>query len=316
MDAASVVDIGVVTGRDRDVDATRQYLDEIGQHGLLSRDDEVRLAQVMELGRMAEERLMAGRGCTPAERDELLRKVTDGDRARQQFVEANLRLVVWVAKRYRRPGVELLDLIQAGNMGLLRAVSGFDWRLGNRFSTYATWWIRQAVLRERGDSSRAIHLPAQLGRQVANLIAARDRLRVERGREPRLDELAEAVHAPPPHIRTLLSIAEDTVSLSGQVGDYDAELGDFIADDGAVDPAEQAGCDAERIAVQELLGHLSPHHAEVLRLRYGLDGGGPRSLEAVGQELGITRERVRQIEKRALRTLRRDSAAVAVRLAS
>src|SRR5947209_753211 len=289
MDAPSSVDFGVVAGGGPVVDATRQYLEEIGRHGLLTREDEVRLARTIELGMVAGQRLTGRAAWAPAERDDLAQQVADGDQARQQFVEANLRLVVWVAKRYRRSGVELLDLIQAGNMGLLRAVSSFDWHLGHKFSTYASWWIRQAVRRERGDSSRAIRLPAQLDQQVAGLLAARDRLRVERAREPRVDELAEAMDARPSHISMLLSVAEDTVSLSGHIGQNETELGDFIADDTAVDPAEQAGGDAQRIAVQGLLDHLSGHHADVLRLRFGLDGGEPRSLEAVGHELGITR---------------------------
>ena len=298
------------------VDLVRMYLSEIGQQGLLDRDDEARLAQAIERGAQAGRQLAAGGRRTRAQRQELARQVGDGDRARRQFVEANLRLVVSVAKRYRRPGVDLLDLIQAGNIGLLRAVEGFDWRLGNKFSTYATWWIRQAVVSEMGDADRTIRLPVHLRAEVFGLARTRDRLRVELGHEPELDELAAEADVPAERVRDLLSLGEETVSLSFPVGECDSELVDVIADRAAGDPADIAAADVEREEVQGLLTHLGRHQADVLRLRFGLDGKGPRSLAEVGHELGISRERVRQIELRALRSLSRDEATRALRPAS
>ena len=303
-------------GHDGQVDLVRVYLSEIGHQDLLDRDDEVRLAQAIERGFRAEQELAAGVRRTRAQRQALARQVAEGRDARQQFVEANLRLVVSVAKRYRRPGVDLLDLIQAGNIGLLRAVEGFDWRLGNKFSTYATWWIRQAVVSEMGDADRTIRLPVHLRAEVFGLARTRDRLRVELGHEPDLEELADEADVTAERVRDLLSLGEETVSLSFPVGECDSELVDVIADRGAGDPAEIASADMERKEVQGLLGHLGQHQAEVLRLRFGLDGKGPRSLAEVGHELGISRERVRQIELRALRSLGRDEATRALRTAS
>jgi RNA polymerase sigma factor (sigma-70 family) len=292
------------------------YFHEIGQRDLLDRDDEVRLAQAIERGVLAEHQLAAGGRRTRPQRRELARQVFEGTRARRRFVEANLRLVVSVAKRYRRPGIDLLDLIQAGNIGLLRAVEGFDWRLGNKFSTYATWWIRQAVVSEMGDADRAIRLPVHLRAEVFGLARTRDRLRVELGHEPEVTELAAEAAMPAERVRDLLSLGEETVSLSFPVGECDSELVDVIADRTAGDPADIAAADVEREEVRALLAHLGQHQADVLRLRFGLDGEGPRSLAEVGHELGISRERVRQIELRALRSLGRDKATRALRPAS
>jgi RNA polymerase primary sigma factor len=310
------VDEGSSRSADGGVDLVRVYLSEIGQQRLLDRDDEVRLAQAIERGSAAERELADGGRRTAARRRELARQVADGQRARRRFAEANLRLVVSVAKRYRRPGVDLLDLIQAGNIGLLRAVEGFDWRMGNKFSTYATWWIRQAVISEMGDADRTIRLPVHLRAEVFALARARDRLRMELGHEPAIGELAAEVRAPDERIRDLLSLGEETVSLSFPVGECDSELVDVIADPEAADPADIAAADVEREEVQGLLTHLGRHQADVIRLRFGLDGKGSRSLAEVGRELGISRERVRQVELRALRSLGRDAATRALRTAS
>ena len=299
-----------------DVDLVHVYLREIGQKGLLDRDEEVLLAQAIERGTRAEQQLAAGGRRTQAQREELARQVAEGARARRRFVEANLRLVVSVAKRYRRPGVDLLDLIQAGNIGLLRAVEGFDWRLGNKFSTYATWWIRQSVVAEMGDADRTIRLPVHLRGEVFGLLRTRDRLRVQLGHEPDVDELAAGADVPAERVRDLLSLGEETVSLSFPVGGCDSELVDVIADRAAADPADIAAADVEREEVRGLLAHLGRHQTDVLRLRFGLDGAGPRTLAEVGHELGISRERVRQIELRALRSLGRDEATRALRPAS
>ena len=299
-----------------DLDLVRLYLDEIGQRSLLDRDDEARLGEAVQAGVEAHHRLAAGvRG--RAARAELARLAAAGERARGEFVEANLRLVVSVAKRYRRPGVELLDLVQAGNVGLLRAVERFDWRLGNKFSTYATWWIRQGVIRELSESGRSVRLPVHLREQIAGIIGARDRLRAELGHEPSVDDIADAVEETPTRVEELLAISEDALSLSLPVGDgEETELGDLLPDTEAVDPAERTAGRSERQQVRRMLEGLTDHQASVVRLRFGLDGSEPRSLEAVGRELGISRERVRQVEARALRRLRTDGRAEGLRPAS
>ena len=302
-----------VRAHNGEIDLVRVYLSEIGQQGLLDREDEVLLAQAIERGSQAAQQLAAGGRRTRAQRQELARRVAEGQSARRRFVEANLRLVVSVAKRYRRPGVDLMDLIQAGNMGLLRAVEGFDWRLGNKFSTYATWWIRQAVVSEMGDADRTIRLPVHLRAEVFGLARTRDRLRVELGHEPEVEELAADANVSAGRAEELLSLGEETVSLSFPVGECDSELVDVIADRAVGDPADIAAADMEREEVQGLLSHLGQHQADVLRLRFGLDGKGARSLAEVGHELGISRERVRQIELRALRSLGRDEATRALR---
>jgi RNA polymerase primary sigma factor len=299
-----------------EVDLVRVYLHEIGRHRLLDREEEVRLAQAIEGGTQAARQLAAVHDQAPAERQDLAGWVDEGARARQRFVEANLRLVVSIAKRYRRPGVDLLDLIQAGNIGLMRAVEGFDWRLGNKFSTYATWWIRQSVVSEMGGADRTIRLPVHLRAEVFGLARTRDRLRVELGHEPGVDELAAEAQISPERVRALLSLGEETVSLSFPVGECDSELVDVIADTAAGDPSDIAATDVQREEIQGLLAHLGQHQADVLRLRFGLDGSPARSLAEVGHELGISRERVRQIELRALHSLGRDEATLALRTAS
>jgi RNA polymerase sigma factor (sigma-70 family) len=304
-------------GHGPEVDLVRLYLDEIGQRSLLDRDGEARLGAAIQAGLEARRALASGDVTSEATRDSLERAAKDGGRARQEFVEANLRLVVSVAKRYQRPGVELLDLVQAGNIGLLRAVERFDSGLGNKFSTYATWWIRQSIIRELGDVGRAIRLPVHLREQVVSLARARDRLRAELGHEPSLEEIAGDVGATTDRVRELLAVADDVVSLSLPVGDSDdRELSDLLADSGVVDPADKVAGSAEQHEVRALLDHLSEHQATVLRLRFGLDGGNPRSLEEVGRALGISRERVRQLEARALRRLRNEESARALRPAS
>jgi RNA polymerase primary sigma factor len=296
--------------RQESVDIVRRYLDEIGEPRLLDRNDEIRLAQLIETGRCTQARLDAGEMSTLTDRRRLVREVADGRRAHQQFVEANLRLVVAVARRYRRPGVELLDLVQAGNLGLMRAVQGFDWRLGNKFSTYAIWWIRQAVVREMGETSRVVRLPANVLDDIAALHQTKDRIRVELGHEPTVEELAEETGAAPERVRNLFAIGRDAVSLSLPVGDSDtAELAGLIADERDADPGERAAGEAERREIRHLMDHLSDHEAAVLRLRYGFDGGEQLSLDDVGRRLGVSRERARQLETKALCHLRFDDAA-------
>lgn len=313
MDEGSARSTGTHGG---EVDLVRVYLHEIGQQRLLDRDEEVRLAQAIERGTHAKQQLAAGHDQTPAERQQLERQAAEGARARLRFVQANLKLVVSVAKRYRRPGVDLLDLIQAGNIGLLRAVDGFNWRLGYKFSTYAVWWIRQSVVSEMGGADRTIRLPVHVRSEVYGLARTRDRLRVELGHEPEVDELAAEARVPATRVRALLSLGEETVSLSFPVGECDSELVDVIPDSGAGDPADIAAIGVQREDVEALLTHLGQRQADVLRLRFGLDGNDPRSLAEVGHQLRISRERVRQIELRALRALGRDEATQALRTAS
>ena len=304
-------------GHGAEVDLVRLYLDEIGQRALLDREDEARLGQAIQAGLQAARRLASGAVAGERSRERLRRQAGEGERARREFVEANLRLVVSVAKRYQRPGVDLLDLVQGGNIGLLRAVERFDWRLGNKFSTYATWWIRQSIIRELGDTGRAIRLPVHLREQLVSLARTRDRLRAELGHEPSVDEIAGDVGASADRVQELLAVADDVVSLSLPVGEFDdRELSDLLADEGVVDPAEKVAGTAERHEVRALLNHLSEHQATVLRLRFGLDGSEPRSLEEIGRTLGISRERVRQLEARALRRLRNDDSARSLRPAS
>lgn len=242
--------------------------------------------------------------------------MAEGERARRRFVEANLLLVVSVAKRYRRPGVDLLDLIQAGNIGLLRAVEGFDWRLGNKFSTYATWWVRQAVVSEMGDADRTIRLPVHLRAEVFGLARTRDHLRVELGHEPKLDELAAEAQIPAERVRDLLSLGEETVSLSSPVGECDSELVDVVADRAAGDPAEIAAADVEREQVQGLLGHWASIRQTSCGFASGwterVPGRSPRSAtSSASLASGSARSNLR-----ALRSLGRDEATRALRAAS
>jgi RNA polymerase sigma factor (sigma-70 family) len=301
---------------DAGVDLFRIYLNEISHWDLLSRDDESRLGASVQQGIVAQRRLDAGDVASASERAELVRLVEEGERSQAAFAEANLRLVVFMAKRYRRPGVELLDLVQAGNIGLLRAVERFDSQLGNRFSTYATWWIRQAILREVGEGGRAMRLPVHLREQVVAVACARDRLRSEIGHEPSWQELAEVTDVTPERLQELLALGESAVSLSRPVGDSEeGELGDFLPDTVEVGPAEAVAGRSVEQGVRGLLSHISDHQATVPRLRFGLDGSEPRSREEVGRELGISRERVRQLEVRALRRLRDDDTARSLRQA-
>lgn len=294
-------------------DIVRTYLDEIGQYSLLNRDEEARLGEAIQLGLRARRRL-DGVGVSDEERSQLVEEVADGERAREHFVEANLRLVVAFAKRYRRPGVELLDLVQAGNIGLLRAVERFDWHRGNRFSTYAMWWIRQSVLRELSYSGRGVRLPAHIRERVIAVFRVRDSLRVELGHEPDIDELSTAMNSEPERVEQLVSLGEEALSLSLPTGGGDeSQLEDALADPDASDPGDEAIGLSLQEEIRGLLSHISDHEAEVLRLRFGFDGAEPRSLEEVGRQLGISRERVRQLEVRALHRLQRDDTALALR---
>jgi RNA polymerase primary sigma factor len=285
-------------------DPTGLYLREIGQVPLLRAEEEIALAKRIEAGRRAQER-MDNNGVAADERVELERTVRDGLAAREYLILANSRLVISVAKRYSGSGVPLLDLVQEGNIGLIRAVNKFDYRRGNKFSTYATWWIRQAVTRAIADQGRTIRLPVHFGDQVRRLMRASNRLTQDLGRRPTSGELAVALDVPERKVRHMLRAARFPLSLDMPAGiDGDVELGDFVEDKHIPMPEEEATCSALRDLVQEALQDLPSREVRVLQLRYGLDGGRTHTLKEVGSKLGVTRERVRQIEAQALGRLR------------
>ncbi len=289
-------------------DLVRLYLTDIGQYPLLTKDDEVRLAQLIEAGSEARQELEASDAPTVARRRELRRAARQGEDAERTFVQSNLRLVVSIAKKYQASGLPLLDLIQEGNLGLMHAVEKFDWRKGFKFSTYATWWIRQAITRGLGNHGRTIRLPVHMVDVVRTVqetaMALTERLR----RAPTLEEIAEKSGLDLERVRIAMEAPSDTVSLDRPVGsDGDAELGDFVEDDAAQDPFSIAAEMARRDHLEAALGILDPRERQVIELRFGLDGENPRTLSDVGGIFGLTRERIRQIEGRALAKLRHPS---------
>jgi RNA polymerase sigma factor (sigma-70 family) len=291
-------------------DLVRLYLTDIGQYPLLTKDDEVRLAQQIETGNAAREDLLAGgKSLTPAKKRELRRLGREGEDAQRTFVQSNLRLVVSIAKKYQASGLPLLDLIQEGNLGLMHAVEKFDWRKGFKFSTYATWWIRQAIQRGIANTARTIRLPVHAGDELARLQKTRAKLEAELGRGPTLDELSEALDTPPAKVTELLRHAAEPVSLSELVGeDGETELGDLVEDRSAEAPFDAAANALLPAEIEKLLSVLDEREREILRLRFGLDRGEPRTPEEVGALFSLTRERIRQIESKALARLRHPSA--------
>ena len=291
-------------------DLVRLYLDDVGRHDLLTKDDEVRLAQAIEAGEAARKTLAGPKSAlTRTEKRELERSVRKGDEARRQFVESNLRLVVSIAKKYQSSGLPLLDLVQEGNLGLMHAVEKFDWRKGFKFSTYATWWIRQAITRGIANTGRTIRLPVHAGDTLARLQKARSRLELKFGRPATLAELAKEVEMPEDKVTEALRFAAEPLSLSEPLReDGDAELGDVVEDRSAESPFEVAATALLPEEIQRLLAPLDEREREILRLRFGLDGSGEgRTLEEVGEHFNLTRERIRQIEARAMSKLRHPS---------
>ncbi len=289
-------------------DLVRLYLTDIGQYPLLTKDDEVRLAQQIETGTEAREELSASESLTPARKRELRRSSRQGEEAERTFVQSNLRLVVSIAKKYQASGLPLLDLIQEGNLGLMHAVEKFDWRKGFKFSTYATWWIRQAITRGIANTGRTIRLPVHAGDTLARLQKARARLELKYGRPATLTELAAEVEMPEDKVTEALRFAAEPLSLSEPLReDGDAELGDVVEDRSADSPFEVAATALLPDEIARLLAPLDEREREILKLRFGLDRGEPRTLEEVGEHFNLTRERIRQIEARAMSKLRHPS---------
>ena len=292
-----------------DEDLVRLYLTDIGQHPLLTKDDEARLAQEIEAGVVARDELEHGEKRPSARTRELRRAVDAGQRAQQQFVQSNLRLVVSIAKKYQASGLPLLDLVQEGNLGLIHAVEKFDWRKGFKFSTYATWWIRQAITRGIANTGRTIRLPVHAGDTLTRLQKARAVLELKLGRVPTLDELVIEADVPIDKVTEALRFASEPLSLSEPLReDGDAELGDMVEDRAAASPFESAATALLADEITKLLAPLSDRERSILALRFGLDRGEPRTLEEVGDHFELTRERIRQIEARALSKLRHPSA--------
>ncbi len=280
------------------------YLKEIGRVPLLVAEQEVMLAKQMEAGKQAQQELDQD-GLDPERRAELQRIVEEGRAAREHLIRANSRLVISVAKKYIGRGVPFLDLIQEGNIGLIRAANKFNYRLGHKFSTYATWWIRQAVTRAIADQSRTIRVPVHMGDQINKLLRTSHRLTQELGREPTPEELAKAMDIPTRKAEEMLSVARRPLSLEMPTDDEgESELGDFIEDEGATAPDEEVTNAMLRELLQDILQDIPPREVRILQLRYGLVDGETYTLEEVGKKLGVTRERVRQIEAQALSRLR------------
>ncbi len=294
-------------------DLVRLYLTDIGQYPLLNKNDEVRLAQAIEAGAEARQCIETqldpdGKALTVASKRVYRRAARKGEEAERTFVQSNLRLVVSIAKKYQASGLPLLDLIQEGNLGLMHAVEKFDWRKGFKFSTYATWWIRQAITRGIANTGRTIRLPVHAGDTLARLQKARSRLELKMGRPATLSELAKEVEMPEEKVTEALRFAAEPLSLSEPLReDGDAELGDVVEDRSAESPFEVAATSLLPDEINRLLGPLDEREREILKLRFGLDRGEPRTLEEVGEHFNLTRERIRQIEARAMSKLRHPS---------
>ncbi len=288
-------------------DSISLYLKEIGRVPLLTAAEEVELAKRMERGDLARERLDAGVE-DPIEKEYLLWVVRDSERAQEHLIKANSRLVVSVAKKYVGRGVPFLDLIQEGNIGLIRAVNKFDYRRGYKFSTYATWWIRQAVTRAIADQGRTIRVPVHMYEQINRLTRTSRQLVQELGREPTTEEIAEALGVSPKKVEQVIRVSQRPLSLEMPVGEEeDSYLGDFIPDEDAQSPTDEASRQLLREVIDEIFASLSPREVRILQLRFGLVDGYNYTLEEVGRKFGVTRERIRQIEAQALGRLRHPS---------
>ena len=293
-------------------DPVRMYLKEIGKVPLLTADQEVELATAMSAGREAEARLAQaesdGETLSPEELAALKKQVKAGEKAKQSLAEANLRLVVSIAKRYVGRGMLFLDLIQEGNLGLIKAVEKFDYTKGYKFSTYATWWIRQAITRAIADQARTIRIPVHMVETINKVIRVSRQLLQELGHDPSPEEISEEMNMPVDKVHEILKIAQEPVSLETPIGEEeDSHLGDFIPDEAASEPSEAASFTLLKEQLVDVLSTLTPREEKVLKLRFGIEDGRTRTLEEVGREFNVTRERIRQIEAKALRKLRHPS---------
>lgn len=301
-------------------DPVRMYLKEIGKVSLLSAEEEINLAQRMEEGNVATEKIQLLKARMEEAEDEaekaeiqeeikaMQKDIDLGSDAKKRLAEANLRLVVSIAKRYVGRGMLFLDLIQEGNLGLIKAVEKFDYRKGYKFSTYATWWIRQAITRAIADQARTIRIPVHMVETINKLIRVSRQLLQELGREPSPEEIAAEMNMPVDRVREILKISQEPVSLETPIGEEeDSHLGDFIKDDNVPVPADAAAFTLLKEQLEEVLGTLTEREQKVLTLRFGLEDGRARTLEEVGKEFNVTRERIRQIEAKALRKLRHPS---------
>jgi RNA polymerase primary sigma factor len=302
-------------------DLVRIYLREIGRVPLLTAQDEVDLAKAIEAGLFAEEKLQGGcpsPGGRLTERNgaklaELAMLAADGMRAKQRLIEANLRLVVSIAKRYIGRGLVFLDLIQEGNLGLIRAVEKFDYTKGYKFSTYATWWIRQAITRAIADQARTIRIPVHMVETINKMARIQRQLHQDLGREASPDEIAVEMGLTADRVAEIQRIAQEPVSLQSPIGEEDSDLGDFIEDADAVVPMEAAAFIMLQDQLEQVLDNLTIREQRIIQLRFGLTDGHPRTLEEVGREFGVTRERIRQIESKTLAKLRHPSRAQMLR---
>ena len=293
-------------------DPVRMYLKEIGRVPLLSADEEVALATAMSAGRAAQERIdQAAETEEPISDEEMAQLKADikaGNKAKQKLAEANLRLVVSIAKRYVGRGMLFLDLIQEGNLGLIKAVEKFDYTKGYKFSTYATWWIRQAITRAIADQARTIRIPVHMVETINKVIRVSRQLLQQLGHDPSPEEISAEMGMPVDKVREILKIAQEPVSLETPIGEEeDSHLGDFIPDEGASEPSEAASFTLLKEQLVDVLSTLTPREEKVLKLRFGIEDGRTRTLEEVGKEFNVTRERIRQIEAKALRKLRHPS---------
>ncbi|MGI5932520.1 MAG: RNA polymerase sigma factor RpoD [Eubacterium sp.] len=303
------IDLSVPDGINID-DPVRMYLKEIGKVPLLTAEEEIDLAMKMEAGINADKALEEDTENQLSEEEKKQLTITsrEGENAKKRLAEANLRLVVSIAKRYVGRGMLFLDLIQEGNLGLIKAVEKFDYRKGYKFSTYATWWIRQAITRAIADQARTIRIPVHMVETINKLIRVSRQLLQELGREPLPEEIAKEMEMPVERVREILKISQEPVSLETPIGEeQDSHLGDFIQDDNVPVPADAAAFTLLKEQLVEVLGTLTEREQKVLRLRFGLDDGRARTLEEVGKEFNVTRERIRQIEAKALRKLRHPS---------
>jgi RNA polymerase primary sigma factor len=297
-------------------DLVRIYLREIGRVPLLTAQDEVELAKAIEAGLFAEEKLQGGlgqEGDSGAGRAELALLVAEGMRAKQRLIESNLRLVVSIAKRYIGRGLVFLDLIQEGNLGLIRAVEKFDYTKGYKFSTYATWWIRQAITRAIADQARTIRIPVHMVETINKMARVQRQLHQDLGREATPEEIGAEMGLTAERVAEIQRIAQEPVSLQAPIGEEDSDLGDFIEDADAVVPMEAAAFIMLQDQLEQVLDNLSLREQRIIQLRFGLTDGHPKTLEEVGREFGVTRERIRQIESKTLAKLRHPSRAQMLR---